>query len=185
MIRAAEVLLLLSVAMGGEVAAGKTSLLRGPFMKEEPMDVDPDAMVDDPSKLTDEQLHLSHGTLTPAKLEEMKKEMATLQDSLSGLMDKQAQLTTMYKMEREREAEEKVTKRKVREQVARSILKHLESHSEKKMEFLKDLVHEAVDTTRKTDGSGPGVDSTGSEDSEPEAATGSATGGSSDASASI
>ena len=149
------------------------------------MDVDPDAMVDDPSKLTDEQLHLSHGTLTPAKLEEMKKEMATLQDSLSGLMDKQAKLTTMYKMEREREAEEKVTKRKVREQVARSILKHLESNSEKRMKFLKGLVHEAVDTTRSTDVSGPGEGSTDGEDSAAETATGSATGSSGDATASL
>ena len=171
-------LLLVSEFVGGIVASSETTLLRGPFMKEEPMDVDPDAMVDDPSKLTDEQLHLSHGTLTPAKLEEMKKEMATLQDSLSTLMDKQAQLTTMYKMEREREAEEKVTKRKVREEVARSILKHLQSHSEKKMEFLKDLVHETVDTTRGNDSSQAQAQSDESDDSQADGATGSASGAS-------
>ena len=126
--------------------SGTTALMirRGPFMQEEPMDVDPAAMVDDPSKLTDDQLHLSHGTLTPAKLAAMKKEMATLQGSLSMLMDKQAQLTTVYKMEKERDAEESATKKKVREEVARSLLKHLEDQSKSRKELVVGVIDKAV-----------------------------------------
>jgi hypothetical protein len=158
--------------------------VRGPFMKEEPMDVDPGAMVDDPSKLTDDQLHLSHGSLTPAKLDAMKKEMTTLQGSLATLMDKQSQLTTVYKMEKEREAEEAVTKKKVREEVARSLLKHLEQQSKSRVELMKGVVDKAVakvkDEYQLDELNHPDhpEDATGGEQQGPDAAeTGGATGG--------
>eukprot|EP00946_MAST-07B_sp_MAST-7B-sp1_P005032 g5032.t1 len=135
---------LLALAPVQSLRSGAGAMLRGPFMKEEPMDVDPDAMVDDPSKLTDEQLHLSHGTLTPAKLDEMKKEMAKLQGSLAMLMDKQSQLTTVYNMEREREAEDSATKKKVREEVARSLLKHLHAQSKSRNELVQGIIDKSI-----------------------------------------
>ena len=98
------------------------NILRGPFQAEEKMDVDPAAMSGDPNALTDDQLHLSHGSLTPAKLTEMKAEMKSLQQSLGTLMDRQTVLSTQYKIEKEREVEDKALKKKVREEVARSLL---------------------------------------------------------------
>ena len=177
-------LALLVMALASAPTAEASSLLRGPFMKEEPMDVDPNAMVDDPSKLTDDQLHLAHGSLTPAKLEEMKKEMATLQGSLAMLMEKQSQLTTVYKMEKEREAEEAVTKKKVREEVARSLLKHLEAQSKSRVELMKGVVDKAVSKVKSeyqleelTHPDHP-EDATGGEEQEADdAATGGSTGG--------
>ena len=62
-----------------------------------PLDVDADAMVEDPSQLTDEQLHLSHGSLTPDKLESMKTEMKSLKTTLDSLLTKQAVLSYQYK----------------------------------------------------------------------------------------
>ena len=61
------------------------NILRGPFQAEEKMDVDPAAMSGDPNALTDDQLHLSHGSLTPAKLAGMKSEMKSLQKSLERM----------------------------------------------------------------------------------------------------
>jgi membrane protein involved in colicin uptake len=116
----------------------------GPFQAEESIDVDPAAMAGNTDDLTDDQLHLSHGTLTPAKLSAMKTEMVTLQKSLGSLMDKQTELTTQYKIEKEREVEDKALKKTVRQEVARSLLKNLDQQSQSRTEFMSNIVDKAI-----------------------------------------
>ena len=156
-----------------------------PFQAEATMDIDPSAMEGDTDKLSDEQLHLNHGTrkflfkfyfypksffikyvtilililtflffntiphskyytVTPAKLSAMKEEMSTLQKSLGTLMEKQTQLTTTYKIEKEREVEDKALKKTVRQEVARSLLKNLDQQSQTRSDFMTGIVDKAI-----------------------------------------
>ena len=116
----------------------------GPFQKEDPIDVDPAAMAGNIDDLTDEQLHLNHGSLTPTKLAAMKEEMKTLQKSLGTLMDKQTALQTQYTIEKEREVEDKALKKKVKTDVARSLLKHLDQQSKTRTDFMTNIVDQAI-----------------------------------------
>jgi hypothetical protein len=120
-------LLLLSLSLSLTTASNAR---RGPFQQEEAIDVDPAAMQGDPNDLTDEQLHLNHGSLTPTKLTAMKAEMQVLQQSLGNLMEKQTALQTKYEIESERAVEDKALKKKVKMEVARSLLKNLDQQSQ-------------------------------------------------------
>jgi hypothetical protein len=121
-----------------------SNLRKGPFQKEETIDVDPAAMNSNPEDLTDEQLHLSHGSLTPTKLKAMKEQMSALQKSLGTLMDKQTKLQTQYEIEKEREVEDKAIKKKVKTEVARSLLKHLDQQSQSRTDFMTNIVDQAI-----------------------------------------
>jgi hypothetical protein len=151
--------------------------IRGPFQAEEKMDVDPAAMSGDPNALTDDQLHLSHGSLTPAKLTEMKEEMKTLQKSLGTLMDRQTALSTQYKLEKERAVEDKALKKKVREEVARSLLKNLDEETKSRNDQMHSIVDLAMQTTKdKLGGGSDKVDATGGDEDATGGEEGAATG---------
>ena len=105
------------------IAYANASLLRN---QEKPLD-----------KLTDEELGIKNGDLTPKQLTKYKKRVTELKASLDTLMARQTVLNVEYNTLLRQENRDSDLKRKVKGMVARSVQRNIEDFENTIMSFSK------------------------------------------------
>ena len=101
------------------------------------------------SQLSDEELGIKIGDLTPTKLQMYKKRMIELKGSLDTLMARQTRLNVEYETLLKTEGRDRDLKRQVRGMVARSVLKGMASLTDDRSAHVKEIVDEAVEQMKK------------------------------------
>ena len=112
------------------IAYANASLLRN---QEKPLD-----------KLTDEELGIKNGDLTPKQLTKYKKRVTELKASLDTLMARQTVLNVEYNTLLRQENRDSDLKRKVKGMVARSVLKGMASLTDDRKQHVTGIVDQAV-----------------------------------------
>jgi hypothetical protein len=121
---------ILLIAFFVTVANVHAGLLRNP---EKPLD-----------KLSDEDLGIKNGDLTPKKLTKYKKRVTELKASLDTLMARQTVLNVEYNTLVRQENRDNDLKRKVKGMVARSVLKGMASMTDDRKSHVSGIVDQAV-----------------------------------------
>ena len=130
------------LAAAAAVGCAKGSVLRGAGNSA----ADSEKPVD---QLSDEELGIKIGDLTPTKLKFYKNRIHELKGSLDTLMARQTKLNIEYETLLKTEGKDRDLKRQVRAMVARSVLKGMAALTDDRSAHVKSIVDEAVEQLKR------------------------------------